>query len=190
MPILGLASRRLAVTTLTARYGADAHFVDVTSRGPTPWVRFSPFYPHGAIPVPLSPGHTAVSVEGIWQGLKVFERADIDLAVMQNATMRGLKRTVARYGPVRGHRAGIAGDHCLPYDEARQAIYLPAYRWVLDHALQPELAQLRRLAADRSVVLLDYETNADPADLRRPLAHAALVLAYLQDAWPQVALAG
>jgi hypothetical protein len=46
-----------------------------------PWVRFSPFYPHGDILVPLWLGLTAASVEGIWQGLKVFERADVELRV-------------------------------------------------------------------------------------------------------------
>jgi hypothetical protein len=177
---LSIASRRLSAATLAKRYGTEATFIDVTSRGPAPWVRFSPFFPHGNIPVPLSPGHSAASIEGIWQGLKVFERADIDLGVMQNTTMRGLKRTVARNGPVRGHRAGIEGDHLLNYGDARQAIYLPAYRWVLDHALQAELEALRQLSTAGPVVLLDYETNADPADLAHPLSHASLISAYLQ----------
>lgn len=47
--------------------------LDVTSKGPEPWQRFSPFYAHGGIPVPFSVGLAGVSIEGIWQGLKVFE---------------------------------------------------------------------------------------------------------------------
>jgi hypothetical protein len=31
------------------------------------------------------------------------------------------------------------------------------------------------MAADRLLVLLGYETNADPEDLSSPLSHAALV---------------
>jgi len=58
----------------------DAPLVDVTSRGPEPWVRFSRFFPHGGIPVPFMPDTTSMSVEGIWQGLKVFEHVDIDRA--------------------------------------------------------------------------------------------------------------
>jgi hypothetical protein len=69
-----IASRRTSAASLQRRFG-DAALIDVTSQGPEPWVRFSPFYPHGEIPVPLSPGHTAASVEGIWQGLKVFGNA-------------------------------------------------------------------------------------------------------------------
>lgn len=59
-----------------------------------PYIKFSPFYPHGNIPVPLSPGHTAASVEGIWQGLKVFQSAGIDLDTIEIATMKGSKSTV------------------------------------------------------------------------------------------------
>src|SRR5438445_5621679 len=67
----------MAVRVVRRRKGIEARYpgaavVDVTSRGPEPWVRFSPFYPHGGIPVPYSPGVESESVEGIWQALKVF----------------------------------------------------------------------------------------------------------------------
>jgi len=81
--------------------------LDLTSRGPDPWVRFSPFWPHGGIPVPLSDGRTGASVEGIWQALKVFETAGVDESKLGVTTMRGLKRTARRLGAVRGHRAGL-----------------------------------------------------------------------------------
>jgi hypothetical protein len=70
-------SRRKSPATLSEAH-PGAELIDVTSRGPEPWVRFSPFFPHGSIPIPFSPGRTAQSVEGIWQGLKVFEKADVD----------------------------------------------------------------------------------------------------------------
>ncbi len=159
--------------------------LNLTSRGPEPWVRFSPFYPHGDIPVPLSPGYTAASVEGIWQGLKVFEGADVDLATFANTTMRGLKRTVRRFGPVRGHRAGVQGERLLSYVEARRAIYLPAYRWVLEHRLADLVERLRGMNLTNMVYLQDYETNVDVGDPARPLSHAGLVKLYVEDAWPR-----
>jgi len=55
---------------------------------------------------------------------------------------------------------------------------------VLDHRLQDELAELRRLGAAQLVVLLDYETNGDSDDLTRPLSHASLILRYLEESWP------
>lgn len=178
-----VVSRRCKSETLSRRY-PGAEVIDVTSRGPAPWVRFSPFYPHGEIPVPLSPGHLAASVEGIWQGLKVFERADVDLDKLAVSSMKGLKRTVRRFGPVRGHRAGVEGAELLGYCEARLQIYLPAYRYVLEHRLVDELAELRRLSAAGQVLLLDYETNEDLEDLRRPLSHAGLIRRYLEGRWP------
>lgn len=93
--------------------------------------------------------------------------------------MRGLKRTVRKYGKVLGHRRGTQGTELLDYLTARQQIYLPAYRWVLDNCLQPEIEQLRRQVA-AGVVLLDYETNGDVTDLHRPLSHAHLVKQYLE----------
>ena len=57
----------LDVESLQRRYG-DATVIDVTSRGPQPWIRFSPFYPHGGIPVPCS--SNAQSVGYGWQEMK------------------------------------------------------------------------------------------------------------------------
>ena len=153
MPI-HIASRRLSEATLRHRFG-DALILDVTSRGPEPWVRFSPFFPHGDIPVPFMSDSVGASVEGIWQGLKVFEGADVDPGTIANATMRGIKRTVRRFGRVLGHREGVGGTRLLAYAEARRRIYLPSYAWVLEHWMQAELAEIHSLANKQTVVLLD-----------------------------------
>jgi hypothetical protein len=173
MPI-EVASKRRKVTR------PDAVVIDVTSRGPDPWVRFSPFYPHGEIPVPMSPGVTSESVEGVWQALKVFEGSDVDPSKLSVTSMKGLKRTVRRFGQVRGHRAGLTGDCLLDYRTARHEIYLPTYRWVLENRLRAEAERLHELAGSADVVLLDYTTNGDPDDLRTPLSHAALIADHLR----------
>ena len=179
-----VASRRMSPQTIRKRFG-DVLTYDVTSRGPEPWVRFSPFYPHGNIPVPFSPEQTGMSVEGIWQGLKVFETADVDPTKLTITTMKNIKRSVRRFGAVLGHRVGLEGSRLLGYEEARRAIYLPSYQWVLDHCLQQEVEALRRLDEQTTVVLLDYETNGDVSDISRPLSHAALIVAYLNEEWPE-----
>jgi len=71
----------------------------------------------------------------------------------------------------------------LDYETARRRIYLPTYRWVLDNCVQDELAALRAVAAAKPLVLLDYTTNGDVANLATPLSHAALVARYLTDRW-------
>jgi len=47
-------------------------------------------------------GYTATCVEAVWQGLKVFEGSDVDTKLFQNDTMKGLKRTVRRFGKPMG----------------------------------------------------------------------------------------
>ncbi|MEU4156297.1 hypothetical protein [Actinoplanes sp. NPDC026670] len=180
--LVHVASRRRKPESVRAAF-PGATVIDVTSRGPEPWVRLSPFYPHGGIPVPLTPGAVAASVEGIWQALKVFEHSDVDPTKLSVTSMTGLKRTVRRYGPVRGHRAGLHGETLLDYSTARRQIYLPAYRWVLEHRLADEVDRLRALSSD-GLVLLDYTTNGDPADTSSPLSHAALLARHLTGRWP------
>jgi hypothetical protein len=177
-----VTSRRTSWETLHQRY-ADAYILDVTSAVPDPWVCFSPFYPHGGIPVPFSPGLVSASVEGVWQGLKVFASMDVDPSTFTITNMTGIKRSVRKYGNVLGHRAGVAGEQLLSYVQARRVIYLPSYRWVLEHRLQDLLAELRRLEAEKTVVLLDDETNGNVEDVTRPLSHAGLIKLYLEGTW-------
>ncbi len=164
-----------------AKLHPGATILDLTSRGEQPWVRFSPFWPHGGIPVPFSPGVTSHSVEGAWQALKVFERADVDPSKLEITNMVGLKRTVRKFGRCLGHREGLAGERLLGYIDARKAIYLPLYHHVLREHLRGELARLRELAERGPVVVLDYETNADIDDPSKPLSHAGLVIEWLRN---------
>ena len=120
----------------------------------------------------------------MWQGLKVFEAADVDPRKFEVTSMRGLKRTVRRFGQCLGHRWGTRGSELLGYREARFRIYLPTYLWVLQNRLQPELELLRERLAQGPVILLDYETNLDIENLSRPLSHAGLIRAFLADSWP------
>lgn len=178
-----IAHHNASLDSLHRRYD-PAQIIDVTSRGSEPWVRFSPFYPHGNIPVPFSPGYVSTSVEGIWQGLKVFERMDVDTTKFTIPTMKRIKRSSKQYGVILGHRKGVQGESLLTYAEARQAIYLPSYHWILIHKLQEQLNLLAQMATEQTIILLDYETNCDLTDLRKPLSHAGLIKRYLEGNWP------
>lgn len=170
-----LDSKRRPLAKL-AKLHPGATILDLTSKADAPWVRFSPFWPHGDIPLPFSPGFVTASVEGAWQALKVFESADVDASKLAITDMRGLKRSVRRFGRCLGHREGLQGTRLLGYVEARKAIYLPLYDYVLRERLADELAGLRELAERGPLVLLDYETNADVDDPSKPLSHASLVV--------------
>ena len=88
--------------------------------------------------------------------------------------MKGIKRTARRLGPPLGGRL-------LGYEQARRLIYLPAYRWMLDHRTAGLVTRLRELASRQTVVLLDYTTNGDVTDLSVPLSHAALIAQRVQE---------
>jgi hypothetical protein len=184
MPVI-IESRRKKPVTLAKLY-AGALIADATSKGPEPWVRFSPFFPHGDIPIPNTPDRFAASVEGLWQGLKVFEKEDVDPSKFAITTMRDIKRSAKSRGAVRGHRFGVGSADLLGYRDARYRVYLPAYRWVLENRLTHEVEQLHEQLRERTVVLLDYETNEDANDLSSPLSHAALVKHFLNDTWPEL----
>ena len=162
----------------------NAILCDVTSKAKDSLIKLSPFYPHGGIPVPFSDGYTATCVEAIWQGLKVFENSDIDISMFQNDTMKNIKRTVRKYGAPLGHRRGVNGTELLGYLEARKQIYIPAYRWVLENKVYGIIEKLRLASKTKTIILLDYDTNSDVENLKKPLSHASLIKAYVEGIYP------
>lgn len=178
-----IASKRRKAENILKEY-PGAILADVTSQATDSLVKLSPFYPHGGIPVPFSPGWTATCVEAIWQGLKVFERADIDVELFKNDSMKGLKRSVRRFGKPLGHRRGVNGKELLGYIAARKEIYVPAYRWVLEHKTPNIIERLKEASRNKTIVLLDYNTNCDIDDGSKPLSHAYLIKAYAEGLYP------
>ena len=178
-----IESKRRKRENILKKY-PDAVIADVTSQATDGLVRLSPFYPHGGIPVPFSEGYTAMCVEAIWQGLKVFETADVDVDMFANDTMKNIKRTVRRFGKPLGHRKGVKGTELLGYIEARKQIYLPAYKWVLENKVANIIERLREASKTKTIVLLDYTTNCDIDDPTKPLSHAFLIKAYAEGLYP------
>lgn len=178
-----IETKRKKPENILKRY-PGALLADVTSKATDGLVKLSPFYPHGGIPVPFSGGYTSTCVEAIWQGLKVFEHSDVDTSLFYNNTMKGLKRTVRKFGAPLGHRKGVHGTELLGYIEARKQIYIPTYRWVLENKVQNIIEQLRKASKTKTIVLLDYDTNADVENPRKPLSHASLIKAYIEGIYP------
>ena len=178
-----IESKRRKRENILKKY-PNAVIADVTSQATDGLVRLSPFYPHGGIPVPFSEGYTAMCVEAIWQGLKVFETADVDVNMFANDTMKNIKRTVRRFGKPLGHRKGVKGTELLGYIEARKQIYLPAYKWVLENKVANIIERLREASKTKTIVLLDYTTNCDIDNPKTPLSHAFLIKAYAEGLYP------
>lgn len=178
-----IESKRKKPETILKKY-PDAILADVTSGAKDGLVKLSPFYPHGGIPVPFSDGYTATCVEAIWQGLKVFEGCGVDVEMFKNDTMKNIKRTVRRFGKPLGHRKGVHGTELLGYIEARKLIYIPTYKWVLENKVANIIDRLREASKTKTIVLLDYDTNADVENAKKPLSHASLIKAYVEGIYP------
>jgi hypothetical protein len=173
-----IENRRTSKSVLLNRY-AEPIIIDVTSQGAMPYRKMSPFYPHKNIPIPFSEGYHATSVEGIWQGLKVFKNYGIDTSKFYIDNMKGIKRNSRQYGEILGHLRGVEGCDILDYVTAKREIYMPSYAWVIECYLQNEMATIAQMAAQSTVVLLDYNTCENPLDPTKPISHAALCKAYL-----------
>ena len=178
-----IESKRKKIENILKKH-PNAIIADVTSQAKDGLARLSPFYPHGGIPVPFSEGYTSTCVEGIWQGLKVFENEGIDISIFLNDTMKDIKRTVHKHGRVLGHRKGVHGTEILGYVEAKHQIYIPAYRWMLEHRAMYIIERLRKASETKTIVLLDYNTCCNVDDETKPLSHAYLVKAYAEGLYP------
>ena len=144
--------------------------------------KFSPFFSHleeGGFKVPGMDGVIAASVEGVWQGLKVFEKEGVDASKFKVVNMKNIKRSSGeKRGRVTGH---ALGSNTVGYLEARKRIYVPLYTEKLQKYLKPEIELLTGLLQEgNKLMLLDYETNGDINDLSKPLSHATLVAQKLQ----------
>lgn len=178
-----IESNRKKTENILKKY-PEAIIADVTSNAKDGLVKLSPFYPHGGIPVPFSDGVTAECVEGIWQGLKVFENEGIDADMFQNNTMKNIKRTVRTHGRVLGHQKGLYSSKILDYVTAKHQIYIPAFKWVLENKVAHIIERLKNASINKTIVLLDYNTCCDVDSTTKPISHAYLIKAFVEGLYP------
>jgi hypothetical protein len=75
----------------------------------------------------------AMSVDGIYEGLKVFEKDGVDRSMLTNQSKKSLHRTEKKHGKLLGWSRGLKGhsdgDMLLNEEEARWQILFPAYKF-------------------------------------------------------------
>jgi len=146
-------------------------WIDVSSSADSPLDQLSPFYPHGGIPIPGMPGKTADSVEGIWQGLKVIRGKTAPRFFEGGGRKRG--------GKPAGHQYGES-KRLLDLVEARRKIYIPAYHWMLDHRVNPEILRTFIDRAFRGIPQFFYDREDNGAIGKdQPLAHARILVDHI-----------
>lgn len=146
-------------------------WIDVSSTAEPPFNQFSPFYPHGDIPIPGMTDGTADSVEGIWQGLKVIRGKTAPRYFHGGGRKRG--------GKPAGHQFGKE-KRLLTLTEARRRIYIPAYEWMLEHCVDPDVLEEIHHQAFRGIPQFFYDRE-DNGSLEKdqPLAHAKVLVDFL-----------
>lgn len=171
-------SKKKSLESLNLDY-PDAIIIDMTNQGEGGWIKLSPLYPHGGIPVPFSTGYFSETVEGIWQGLKVFEHEGVSLKPMRIMSMKGIKRSGKNLGACLGYQKGMDSEELLNEVDARRQIYIPVYEWLLENRCKNLVQKLREYSSTYVVVLLDNETNSDIEDTKKPLSPASLIVRYI-----------
>jgi hypothetical protein len=149
---------------------AGSVVIDVSSYAGMPFCTLSPMWVHGGIPVPGMPGTTSDTVEGVWQGLKVIRGKTAPRYFHGPGAKRG--------GKPSGH---LFGKKLLGIVEARRRIYIPTYEWLLDNRISHHFFE-HLIATARSGVtqfIHDVGDNGDVNDTSQPLAHAAVLVQYL-----------
>lgn len=174
-----IENKKKKIENIKKKY-PNAEVLDLTSNSDSKFVQFSPFYPVGNIPIPFSNDEEGVSVEGIWQGLKVFQSTGTDYSKFYIKSMKGLKRSIRVNGPIIGHQKGMFSNEILDYLTARETIFVYCYNWVLENKLQPLVDELMELSRSKDLVFLDYNVNEDINSLKKPLSHAALVKSFIE----------
>jgi hypothetical protein len=135
----------------------------------------SPKFPHNGIPVPFSDGAVAVSVDGIWNGFKVFEGRGIDKKYFNKNMMEEVDREV-KYGcRCKGFRNGLKGAKLMNEVDARKEILIPAYNWMLENRCGKLVEVLKKISKERTLILLDYSENGDIENVSMPFSCATLL---------------
>ncbi len=167
------------MTNGTVHY-SNARVYDVTCDDYNYTSRLNPLYPHGDIPVPYENGMTAMSLEAIWQGLKVFENEDVNPYIFNKHKKDEIIRTADKYGALLGYRRGI--NHLPVYDEveARRKIYCKTFRWILENKAMDIINKMRELATQQDIIIIDNSTNPDINDTSQPLSIGYLIKAYVE----------
>jgi len=114
---------------------------------------FSPFYPHGNIPVPGKRDVFSQTVEGIWQGLKVFERNVSTERMFEATDIEDFEEMNEIFGKFKFkyNNTIIENDH-----HAKTLIYDTSYNWVLENKLKNECKTLK--AFNKIILVVDNQT--------------------------------
>lgn len=167
----------------------DSVFIDVSKDSTSPYKIFNPNYCWGRIPLPYKQNIyknrqiTAESLNALWEGLKVFENCDIDISWFKSST-NGARVENEKSGKFIGIKRGIYGDCVFSEEEARERVYIPTYKWILENRAYEFVLKLRNIRQYKDIVIIDDNTNCNIKDCEEPLSTGFLLKAYIEGSHP------
>lgn len=134
--------------------------------------KLDPAFPIGKVMIPGLKREKALSVLGMWEGLKIFEKKkEIDGSYFISEKKVGKIRKCKSYGKVIGVKVG---EDVIGMDKAVEDVFVREYEKNIKERFGVIVEGIRRESGRRPVVLLDYN------DERYPVSHAELIKKILE----------
>lgn len=128
---------------------ADAIVLDVTGGGLME--NFDAGYPLGSVEVPGMKEEKAMSIMGVWEGLKIFKKKGEDLSYFKDEKKLGKVRDCKSYGKLQGVKIG---EEVMDVGRAIEEVFKGLYKREMRKRFEIQIEGLRR--ANRPIVLLDH----------------------------------
>lgn len=115
--------------------------------------KLDPSFPIGKVKVPESKWMEALSIMGIWEGLKVFSKKDeVDISFLKDEKKVGKVRGCKSYGKMVGIKLG---DRVIEGDEEVKEFFIKLYKDSIGEKFGDLIKGLKELAKKKTVVLLE-----------------------------------
>ena len=125
-----------------------------------------PAFPIGKVEVPKS-FKKALSVMGMWEGLKIFSKKEIiDENFFISEKKLGKERNCKSYGKLVGVKIG---NYIIEIEKGIEEVFKKEYERNIKERFGKIIEGLKREAAKKHVVLLDYNYG------RYPFSHAMII---------------
>ena len=141
--------------------------LDVTLNGGMK--KLDPSFPLKKVRIPGIKGKTALSVSGVWEGLKIFKNKNtIDETFFISEKKNGKIRNCKSYGKLLGVKVG---ESVLDVERGIEEVFVRTYKEVIKERFKIILKSLKQESEKKTVVLLDYAEGNE----KYPVSHCEIL---------------
>lgn len=151
----------------------DAVVLDVTMGGGME--KLDPSFPIGKVRIPGIKRKMALSIGGMWEGLKIFKKKDvIDESFFVSEKKLGKKRCCKGYGELVGVKIG---DEVVDVEKGIEEVFVKRYKEEMKERFEMVIEGLKNESKKRTVVLLDYREGEE----KYPVSHVELLKEIIEE---------